>query len=550
MDLAASFSLPITIGVTGHRTVAPDQVAAIEKSVATVLENVRARAPHSRLLLLTSLAEGADRLVTSVAVEKFSAAYVAVLPRPAESYRQDFATEESKAEFDRLLAGAQHVVVKGGDPSPEKSADQALRERYANAGYFVSLHAHLLLALWDGKPARGSGGTAEIVATRLKGRYPGLNDAEPLQYAEGGATAQIVTTRVGESPPADAATVKWHYADVHRLRSEDGAAPFEQVLAAIDRTNRLAARSRRTPADWALPGPPSSVAALKSLADAYARHFQKLIHLTVKSLAVATLVAGLAAGLGDYMGSTAAALLTGVALVAGAVLWLLATFGKWQLLHVDFRGLAEAARIQVAWTAAGDTACVADHYHPVQASNVEWIRRALRTAWLLDHLETAAQPRRIDAKAALAWIDEQVDYFVGNKGVVASYRRQGRLFATLVIVCLGAGLFMLGTGKILGFLGGTWFDGAGLLRIAKIALAVTASLQAYQAFMAFKDLERSYAVAAHLFRIVNDQVRAAVQAGDDDRLALLTRAIGRAALVENVEWLMLKRQRRPKPPVG
>jgi hypothetical protein len=186
----------------------------------------------------------------------------------------------------------------------------------------------------------------------------------------------------------------------------------------------------------------------------------------------------------------------------------------------------------------------------VQASNVEWIRRALRTAWLLDHLETAAQPRRIDAKAALAWIDEQVDYFVGNKGVVASYRRQGRLFATLVIVCLGAGLFMLGTGKILGFLGGTWFDGAGLLRIAKIALAVTASLQAYQAFMAFKDLERSYAVAAHLFRIINDQVRAAVQAGDDDRLARLTRAIGRAALVENVEWLMLKRQRRPKPPVG
>ena len=110
---------------------------------------------------------------------------------------------------------------------------------------------------------------------------------------------------------------------------------------------------------------------------------------------------------------------------------------------------------------------------------------------------------------------------------------------------------MLGAGKLLDISHlAVGLDRTGIARIAQLALAATASLQAYQAFMAFRDLERSFSVTAHLFRIVNDAVRAAQRAGDDEQLAVLTRAIGRAALVENVEWVILKRQRRLKPPIG
>jgi len=554
---ATPFSLPITIGVTGHRDIAPSQIAEIEKSVASVLEGVRARAPRSRLLLLTSLAEGADRLVTKVAVEKFGADYVAVLPRAADSYRHDFETAESQAEFDRLLGAARRVIVANGDPAPPgNSAPDQRRDEYAYAGYWVSLHSHLLLALWDSKEARGGGGTAEVVAARLKGRYPGLNDDEPLQYAEGGAVAQIVTARAGETAPAASAAVKWRYPEVDRQRSENAAKPFGEVLAAVDRLNRLAARDGRTLAAWSRPHEISHVAALKALADHMAQRFQRRVHVAVKSLTVATVAAALAGLLDGLIGQIGATILTTVALVGGGAIWLGATFAKWQLLHVDFRALAEGARVQLAWTASGQVVCVSDHYHPVQASDIEWLRRALRTAWMLDMLEAraaraTADQRRANATAAVAWIDEQIEYFLGNKGVVAKYRRQGRVFAILAFVCLGAGLAMLSAGKLLDMAHiGSGLESAGIARLAKVALAATASLQAYQAFMGFKDLERSFSVTAHLFRIVNDSVRSAEQAGDYGRLAFLTRAIGRAALVENVEWLILKRQRRPKPPVG
>ncbi|MBM3646827.1 MAG: hypothetical protein FJX11_03450 [Alphaproteobacteria bacterium] len=54
------------------------------------------------------------------------------------------------------------------------------------------------------------------------------------------------------------------------------------------------------------------------------------------------------------------------------------------------------------------------------------------------------------------------------------------------------------------------------------------SLQAYQAFLAFNDLAQSFAATARLFRIVNDRVCIAQSVGDDARIIVLTRPIGRA----------------------
>ncbi|MGA3159798.1 MAG: hypothetical protein ABSC77_01175 [Terracidiphilus sp.] len=37
------------------------------------------------------------------------------------------------------------------------------RDAYAQAGRYVVDHCDVLIAVWDGKPARGRGGTAKIV---------------------------------------------------------------------------------------------------------------------------------------------------------------------------------------------------------------------------------------------------------------------------------------------------------------------------------------------------------------------------------------------------
>jgi hypothetical protein len=573
MTDAGPFALPVTVGVTGHRSIAPDRLDAIERSVLAVLEHVRTRAPNAPLLVLTSLAEGADRLVARLAVERFGARIIAVLPREADDYRKDFLTRESNEEFDRLLDKASRIIVTGRRADePKASEEEARRTDYAHAGYWVSLHSVLLLALWDGEEARGDGGTATIVKARLKGQYPELNDEDPLQYSEGGTVAHVVTSRAGEKAPLGAGEIRWLHPDVDQRPSATRGSRFDEILRRFRHVNDLCAKDRRSLDTWSelelrgsgnagrgpglLPAP-SHVAALKAAAEFFAHRFQVLTQYTVAILAALTVFAALAPLLDRVVGQAGATFLAGAALAAGVAIWLYANSSQWHLNHASFRALAEGARIQMAWASSGDAACVSDNYHPVQASAVEWIRCAIRTAHLLDDIRPPARPaspeeRKCQAKAALAWIGEQVDYFLGSKGVLPKYRRRGRIFAATGIACLVTGLLVLATGKLLDFapIDKTMLDQEALMKLAKVGLAATASLQAYQAFMAFKDLERSFAVTAHLFRLIEAPVRSADAAGDYDRLAALVRAIGRAALVENVAWLILKRQRGLRPPVG
>jgi hypothetical protein len=57
------------LGVTGHRDLRPQDVAGLRDAVRGVLRGFRERYPSTRLVVLSSLAEGADRLVAYEALE-------------------------------------------------------------------------------------------------------------------------------------------------------------------------------------------------------------------------------------------------------------------------------------------------------------------------------------------------------------------------------------------------------------------------------------------------------------------------------------------------
>jgi hypothetical protein len=540
------FQVPLTIGVTGHRQIAGDCTEAIEAAVASILEDVRAKAPHAPLLLLTGLAEGADRLVAHLASERFGAELVVVLPRAAEDYRRDFATADSQEEFDHLLKSARLVVT-----CPENHPDPTAG--YLWAGNFTALHSHLLIALWDGDAARGDGGTAEIVKAKLKGRYAGWDEGEPLRYDEGGAVAHVITARVGEKAPDSVGRVGWLYPDVVLIGARGGEHRHAAVLSAFNMLNGLLKRDGRARDGWSAGPAAPNVDALKAAADHLANQFQRRTIIAVRLMVLATFGAALASALQGAISP----IITAAALATGLAVWVTSTRSRWQRLHADLRALAEAARIQAAWIASGLALSVADHYHPAQATSVAWIRRAVRTAFLLDDVQRpraapSPQDRKRHAGAGHAWIDEQVAYFLGNRGVVPRYRRQARHFAVLGLVCLGIGLLIVAGNKLLDVanIEQTVLDTALLLQVGRIALAITASVQAYQAFMSFGDLQRSFAVSAHLFSLARDEARAAAESDDQPRLIRLIVQLGRAALVENVSWVILRRQRRMKPPAA
>lgn len=150
----AGGSRRVWVGVTGHRRLADER--AVAAAVDDVLDRV---AGDGQVGVLTSLAEGADRLVADRVLAR-GGALVALLPLAPGDYATDFADGASVARFYELLdlADEVEVVVDPADPEPSREV------AYERAGRAVLERCEVLVALWDGAPARGRGGTEQIVA--------------------------------------------------------------------------------------------------------------------------------------------------------------------------------------------------------------------------------------------------------------------------------------------------------------------------------------------------------------------------------------------------
>jgi hypothetical protein len=147
----------VRLGVTGHRTFADrDAVTAL---VDQVLDRIGG---HGEVV--SSLAEGADRLVAQRAHDRLGWALDVVLPLDPVDYAADFADIESRTEFADLLVAADHVE----EVPPEPTRPLA----YRAAGLRMLERCDAIIAIWDGEGARGAGGTAEIVGQARDLGYP------------------------------------------------------------------------------------------------------------------------------------------------------------------------------------------------------------------------------------------------------------------------------------------------------------------------------------------------------------------------------------------
>ena len=149
--------LRLRIGVTGHR-VLPD-----ERAIAARVDEVLARLPgllppdltsHVLLEIVSPLGEGADRIVAERVLHVPDAILEIPLPLATVDYEQDFESDASRERFHALLARRERVWVVGGEDR---------NDAYRETGAYVVDSCDLLIAVWDGLPSRGAGGTADVV---------------------------------------------------------------------------------------------------------------------------------------------------------------------------------------------------------------------------------------------------------------------------------------------------------------------------------------------------------------------------------------------------
>ncbi len=409
---------------------------------------------------LSSLAEGADRMVADAVLATEGGTLEVELPLVAHEYAKDFVTERSRDEFDALLASATSVRAPEAEVA---DADQAWdaeswNASYERAGRTVVDECDVLLAVWDGKPAAGRGGTAEIVAYALRRRVPVV--AIPTR----GGPLEV---DLGET---DVPTGIFSVCGVDRtsLRSQDavegdGLRPFEVTRASqreLEHYNRTALglrdlrderfaravadeRNRLPLADlnslglddlaaWILP----YYVRADRTARAYQRWYYGLVTIEFVAAALAVLVVAAVSQLWRRHGRLIAIEMVLLILVV-AVVYLgrhLRLNRRW----LTSRFLAERFRSALFLKAAGLGAW---HEPDVRVPGEEdptevWMERAHGFVW-------SARPR-VDVPAARGasirdflvstWIEPQIDY---HSGQAAKHGRRARRLTGLSMALFG-----------------------------------------------------------------------------------------------------------------
>lgn len=136
------------VGVTGHQGL-PVQTRQL---VAAALHDALAGC-GPELVGVTMLGQGADQLFADAVLARGGRLEVVVA---AERYRDAFDDPEAQRRYDELIAKAHHI-----ERLPNVESTEAA---HMAGGQVVVDRSDLMLAVWDGKPARGLGGTADVVA--------------------------------------------------------------------------------------------------------------------------------------------------------------------------------------------------------------------------------------------------------------------------------------------------------------------------------------------------------------------------------------------------
>ena len=142
------------IGVTGHQKIPAQGLEYVTQGANQVLDQVK-----GELVGVSSLAAGGDQLFASLVLERGGRLEVVL---PCSLYENTFSDQEDLRNFHTLLQRASSVeTLNFVEPS---------NEAYLAAGHRVVDLSELILAIWDGQPAKGKGGTADIVDYARKRR--------------------------------------------------------------------------------------------------------------------------------------------------------------------------------------------------------------------------------------------------------------------------------------------------------------------------------------------------------------------------------------------
>ena len=177
----------LVVGFSGHRHLASP--AVVEHAIHRVIDRLEQH--NRRLIGISSAALGSD-LLFAREMQRRGHPLQIVLPFPADRFREDFSGQPDEwVRAQSIIDGA--IALDVAAPAQTTGAS------YLEAGVRTVDRADIVIAVWDGQSARGTGGTADVISYARA-----INRPTIVIDADTGAVTGDGTERV---PPADAHVV-------------------------------------------------------------------------------------------------------------------------------------------------------------------------------------------------------------------------------------------------------------------------------------------------------------------------------------------------------
>lgn len=553
---------PLVVGVTSHRNLVASEIPALRTRTRDFFVRLQRQFPELPLTVVSALAAGGDQLVAEEALA-VGACLIAPLPFAREQYVQDFTDDDSRQRFDTLCQRAilieAPVILDGAGPQ-----SRSREWHYAQAGIYIASHCHVLLAIWDGKPATLPGGTAEVVAYYLNGRKPvsierrcsAIGEScidENNQRLAWHLTCSREQTEGEPFAPLQPLQALWRTGEEAWSGDETMPAGFEAMFRRIvvlsDDTARHARRIAQTGRGLSHGDPRedadhSAIERVFVAADWLALHYRRRVIVTMRLTYTLAALMGFAFVLYDNLNQERMIFVFLTLFVLGIGLDRIATRHEWHRKYLDYRALAEGLRVQSYWRRAhlsmtGDAEFAHDNFLQKQDVDLGWIRNVMRAA----ALESATVERQAtDLRRVIEeWVGAsggggQLHYYEQR---LAERTRHHRLTGAI-------GRFTLWTSiGICAFLAVFVFRLPERVQDALVAVMAVLSIsaavrEAYAYRKADKELIKQYRFMLRLFSKARSALDRAADAAEQRNIL---RALGEAALAEHAEWTLMHRER-------
>jgi len=212
-----------------------------------------------------------------------------------------------------------------------------------------------------------------------------------------------------------------------------------------------------------------------------------------------------------------------------------------EVQYMDWRALAEGLRVQICWKAAGIDECASKYYLSSQNDELGWIRYAIQNSTRTGSTSLASSDFPWVKER---WLEDQKIYFLrgGSSAPKKQQKLAKRMLYSRILFFSGGATTLLLLLKSITSLPSQLLPW--LTFFAAILFVLSAIFRNHSDLMAYEEDANRYQKMGNLFDRAIIVLSQHIEAGNTESARTVLKLIGKEALAENGEWLLLHRQRK------